>query len=224
VAGGELAGDEDAGGSGTAEVTQPPYGRLTSALLAVVLVVLVWSGIGPKDRLTWWLEVAPVFLGLTALWVLRRRFRFTPLLQVFIALHMILLAVGGHYTYAEVPIGHWVAETFQLSRNHYDRLGHFAQGFVPALLAREVILRLALVRGRGWTAFFCVCVAMAVSAVYELLEWIAAEIYGQDADAFLGGQGDVWDTHKDMACALVGATCALVLFSRWHTVKTERTR
>lgn len=216
-------GTRNDGGPPAAVEGMHRYGRLTWCLLAAVLAVLAWSGVAPKDRMTWWLEVAPVFLGLAALFLLRRRFQFTPLLQVFIALHMILLAVGGHYTYAEVPFGHWVAETFGLGRNHYDRLGHFAQGFVPALIAREVILRRDLVRGLGWTAFFSVCIAMAISAVYELLEWIAAEIYGQNADAFLGGQGDIWDTQKDMACALVGAVCALLFFSRWHDRQGART-
>lgn len=200
----------------------PAYGRLAFLLLAGVLAVVVWSGIGPKDRLTWWLEVAPTLLGLAALFALRNRFRFTPLLQVFIALHMILLAVGGHHTYAEVPLGDWFRDTFHLGRNHYDRLGHFAQGFVPALIAREIILRRGIIPSRGWTAFFAVCVAMTISAVYELIEWITAAIYGQNADAFLGGQGDIWDTQKDMACALVGAVSALVLFSRWHDRQLRR--
>jgi putative membrane protein len=185
-------------------------------LLAAVLAVVVWSGFAPKDRLTWWLEVTPALLGLVALFALRHRFRFTPLLQIFIALHMVLLAVGGHYTYAEVPLGDGFRDTFHLGRNHYDRLGHFAQGFVPAVIAREIIRRRAIIPARGWTAFFAVCVAMTISAVYELIEWITATIYGQNADAFLGGQGDIWDTQKDMACALVGATCAVILFSRWH--------
>jgi putative membrane protein len=180
------------------------------------VAVIVWSGIGPKDRMTWWLEVAPALIGLVVLFYTRRTFRFTPLLQWLIALHMILLAVGAHYTYAEVPLGTWLGEVLHLGRNHYDRLGHFAQGFVPALIAREIIIRRRIVPSHGWTAFFAVCVAMAISAVYELLEWIAAAVYGQNADAFLGGQGDVWDTQKDMACALVGAACAVLLFSRWH--------
>ncbi|HMJ07031.1 MAG TPA: DUF2238 domain-containing protein, partial [Chthoniobacterales bacterium] len=194
----------------------PASNRWTYFLLAAVLAVLVWSGIGPKDRMTWWLEVTPALLGLAALALTDRRFRFTPLLQTLIALHMILLAVGGHYTYAEVPLGHWMAQAFHLSRNHYDRLGHFAQGLVPALIAREVVLRRGLIPSRGWVGFFVVCTALAISAVYELAEWVAAEIYGKNADAFLGGQGDIWDTQKDMACALVGALCAVILFSRWH--------
>ncbi len=180
----------------------PVYGRFTAFLLAAVLAVVVWSGIAPKDRLTWWLEVTPTLLGLIALFLTRKKFRFTPLLQTLIALHMILLAVGGHYTYAEVPAGFWARDLLHLGRNHYDRLGHFAQGLVPALIAREIILRRGIVLSRAWTAFFVVCIAMAISAVYELIEWITAEIYGQNADAFLGGQGDIWDTQKDMACAL----------------------
>lgn len=200
----------------------PAYGRLTFCLLAAVLAVLVWSGIGPKDRMTWWLEVAPALVGLVVLFFTRQRFRFTPLVQTLIALHMILLVVGGHYTYAEVPLGHWFADTFNLGRNHYDRVGHLAQGFVPALIAREIIIRRGIIVKRGWIGFFVVCVAMMISAVYELIEWIAAVIYGQNADAFLGGQGDIWDTQKDMACALVGAICALVFFSRWHNRQLER--
>ena len=194
----------------------PVYGRLTWCLLAAVLAVLVWSGLWSKDRLTWWLEVTPALIGLVVLVFTRRSFRFTPLLQTLLALHMILLAVGGHYTYAEVPLGHWVAEAFNLGRNHYDRLGHFAQGLVPALITREILIRRGIVRSRGWILFFAICTAMTISAVYELIEWVSAVIYGQNADAFLGGQGDVWDTQKDMACALFGATFGVVMLSRWH--------
>ena len=193
-----------------------PYGRFTASLLAATIAVLIWSGIAPKDRLTWWLEVAPALAGLAVLFATRRRFRFTPLVQTLIALHMILLAVGGHYTYAEVPLGSWAAEHFGLGRNHYDRLGHFAQGFVPALIAREIIIRREIIVRKGWVAFFVICTAMAISAVYELIEFATALIYGQNADAFLGGQGDVWDTQKDMTCALIGALCAIAFFSRWQ--------
>ena len=193
-------------------------------LLAAVLAVIAWSGIAPKDRMTWWLEVTPALLGLIVLFVLRNKFRFTPLLQTLIALHMILLAVGGHYTYAEVPLGKWIGDALHLGRNHYDRLGHFAQGLVPTLIAREIVIRYKIIPKRSWTAFFVVCTAMAISAVYELIEWITAEIYGQNADAFLGGQGDIWDTQKDMACALVGALCAVVFLSRRHNRQLEATR
>src|SRR6188768_2172776 len=134
--------------------------RLTYFLLAIVLAVVVWSGISPKDRMTWWLEVAPTLIGLIVLFALRHRFQFTPLLETLIAGHMILLAVGRHYTYAEVPLGNWVRDTFDLGRNHYDRLGHFVQGFVPALIAREIILRRKIITARGWIGFFSACAAM----------------------------------------------------------------
>jgi putative membrane protein len=193
----------------------PAYTRRTLCLLAAVFAVIAWSGFAPKDRMTWWLEVTPALIGLVVL-VATRRFRFTPLVQVLIALHMMLLAVGGHYTYAEVPLGNWIRDAFHLGRNHYDRLGHFAQGFVPALITREIILQRDVVASRGWAAFFALCTAMTISALYELIEWITAVIYGSNADAFLGGQGDIWDTQKDMGCAFVGAAIALLLFSRWH--------
>ena len=202
----------------------PLYGRFTACLLALLLVVLIWSGITPKDRMTWWLEVTPALVGLVVLFLTRKKFRFTPLLQTLIVLHMILLAVGGHYTYAEVPLGKWVADLFHLSRNHYDRLGHFAQGLVPALIAREIIIRRRIVGQRGWVGFFAVCAAMTVSALYELVEWITAIIYGKNADAFLGGQGDIWDTQEDMACALVGALFAVFLLSRWHDRQLRQAR
>jgi len=168
------------------------------------------------------LEVAPALLGLAVLFALRRRFRFTPLLQTLIALHMILLAVGGHYTYAEVPLGYWLSDLLHLGRNHYDRIGHLMQGFVPALIAREIMIRGDIVLKKGWIGFFALCAAMMISAVYELIEWITAEIYGKNAESFLGGQGDIWDTQKDMACALVGALAAVVLFALWQDRQLKR--
>ena len=186
------------------------------ALLAAVLAVLAWSAAAPFDRLTWWLEVAPALVGLVVIAANWRRFRITDLVLTFIALHMILLCVGGHYTYALVPAGDWVKDALHLSRNHYDRLGHVAQGFVPALIARELLIRLRVVASAGWRRFFIVCIAMAISAVYELVEWITALVAGEASDSFLGTQGDVWDTQTDMALALVGAVCALAFFARWH--------
>ena len=186
------------------------------ALLAVVLAVLGWSGFAPYDRLTWWLEVAPALLGLVALAFTWRRFRLTDLALTLIALHMILLCVGGKYTYALVPLGDWVRDAFHLHRNHYDRLGHFAQGLVPAIIAREIFIRNEVVPSRCWRAFFVLATCLAISALYELFEWIAALTNGEAASAFLGTQGDVWDTQTDMALALVGAVCALVFFSGWH--------
>ena len=184
-------------------------------LFTAVVAVVGWSAVGPFDRLTWWLEVSPVFMGFVAMAVTWRRFRLTDLALVLIALHMILLAVGGHYTYARVPLGEWMREVFGFARNHYDRIGHFAQGFVPAIVAREIFIRNRVVNSRGWLAFLVVCVCLAISLVYELVEWAAALTSAEASSAFLGTQGDPWDTQEDMAMAFVGAVCALFL-SRWH--------
>lgn len=186
------------------------------ALLSVVLAVLAWSGWTPYDRFTWWLEVAPALLGLGVLGFAWRRFRFTELALTLIALHMILLCVGGKYTYALVPLGEWFREWFHLDRNHYDRFGHFAQGFVPAIIAREIFIRRHVIRSRPWRAFFVTATCLAISALYELLEWLTALTSGEASEAFLGTQGDVWDTQEDMAVALIGALCAQALLSRWH--------
>lgn len=195
---------------------------LSLTLFAAVLAVLAWSGYEPKDRLTWWLEVTPTIIGLVVLVAIHRRFRFTPLASVLIALHMMILCVGGKYTYALVPLGDWVREAFGFARNHYDRLGHVAQGFVPAILAREVLIRRKVIAGAAWRAFLVVCVCLAISATYELVEWAVAMISGEAADSFLGTQGDNWDTQEDMACALFGALAALVLLSRWHDRQLAR--
>ena len=191
-------------------------GRLPAVLLALVAIVLAWSGIGPKDRLTWWMEVAPVLVAVPVLVVTRRRFPLTPLVYVLVAIHAAVLCLGGHYTYAEVPLGFWVRDLLGLSRNHYDRLGHFFQGFVPALVVREVLLRTGAVRRGRWVPFLSASVCLAASALYELIEWRAAVGLGQSADAFLGTQGDPWDTQEDMATCLVGSVCSLALLSRWH--------
>lgn len=190
--------------------------RLQLLLLAAVLAVLAWSGIAPKERGTWLMEVAPVLVVLPLLVATRRRFPLTPLLYVLIALHAVVLCVGGHYTYAEVPAGFWFRDLLGLSRNHYDRLGHLFQGFVPALVARELLLRHTPLRPGGWLFALGISVALAVSALYELVEWLAAVILGQGADAFLGTQGDPWDTQWDMFMALVGAVAAQVLLARLH--------
>jgi putative membrane protein len=182
-------------------------------LLFLDAVALVASGIHPKDRLTWWLEIAPFLIALPALVLTYRKLRLTNLVYVLIAVHACVLFVGGHYTYAEVPLGFWAESVFGWTRNNYDRLGHFFQGFVPALVTREVLLRVTPLRRGGWLFFLTVCVCLAASALYELLEWQAAVLLGQGADAFLGTQGDPWDTQEDMATALVGAVFALVCFS-----------
>jgi putative membrane protein len=188
--------------------------RLPAALLAAVLAVLAWSGVAPKERSTWLMEVAPVLLALPVLVATRRRFPLTPLLYLLVALHAIVLCVGGRYTYAEVPLGFWVRDALGLARNHYDRLGHLLQGFVPALVAREVLLRASPLRRGRWLAGLATCVALAISALYELVEWLAAILLGQGAAAFLGTQGDPWDTQWDMFLALCGAILAQLLLSR----------
>lgn len=196
--------------------------RWPIAVLVPVIAVLVWSGISPFDRLTWFLEVMPAFAGLAVIFYTWRKFPLTPLVATLIAIHMCILAVGGKYTYALVPVGNWLRDWLELSRNHYDRLGHFAQGFVPAMIARELFLRLNVVARRGWLSFLIVCVCLAISAVYELIEWSTALVLGQNSDAFLGTQGDPWDTQTDMFLAGVGAVCALAFLSRWHSRQLAR--
>lgn len=186
------------------------------AWLGIYLGVLAWSGIGPKDRLTWVLEVAPAVIGLLVLAATRRRYPLTPLAYLLVLVHAVILMVGGHYTYAEVPLFDRLAEWLGHARNNYDKLGHFAQGFVPAVLAREILLRTGAVRGRGWLNYVVLTTCLALSAFYELLEWLAAELSAEAAEAFLGTQGYVWDTQSDMAMALLGALCALLLLSRLH--------
>lgn len=194
----------------------PTRAALLVLLLAVVMVALVWSGIRPYDRVTWLMEVAPVLIVVPVLWASHRRFPLTDLLYGLIALHALVLIVGGAYTYARVPLGFHVAELFGWTRNPYDKLGHFFQGFVPALAAREILGRGQYVRGRRMLAFVVVCIVLAISASYELVEWGAALALGQGADEFLGTQGDPWDTQSDMGFALLGALTTLLLLARWH--------
>jgi len=192
------------------------------ALFVAALALVVLSGIAPVDRTTWWLEVAPVLAGLAVLLATRQRFPWTPLAQALMFAHALVLCVGGHWTYAAVPAGDWLRDALGLARNPYDRLGHFMQGFVPALLAREVLVRRAVVRRGAWLFFVVTCFALALSAAYELSEWLAAVTLGQDADAFLGTQGDPWDTQWDMLCALVGAVVAQLALARPHDRQLAR--
>jgi putative membrane protein len=185
-------------------------------------VVLLWSGIAPHDRITWWLEVSPVLLGAPLLLATARRFPLTPLLYALLFAHAVILMVGGHYTYARVPLGFWAQEAFDFARNHYDRLGHVAQGFVPAILAREILLRRTPLRPGGWLFLLVLSVCLAFSAFYEMLEWWTALLGGVAATDFLGTQGDVWDTQWDMFLAGVGATAALLLLSRLHDRQLAR--
>lgn len=196
--------------------------RSLTGLSIVVLAALIASAIAPYDRLTWLLEVSPVLIAWPILVLTYRRFPLTMLLYVLIALHALVLIGGGAYTYARVPAGIWVQELFELARNPYDKLGHFMQGLVPALLAREILLRGDYVAGRRMAGFLCLCVAMAISAVYELIEWWAALIMGQGAHEFLGTQGDEWDTQSDMFLALLGASFALLFLARWQDRQIRR--
>ena len=185
-------------------------------LLVVTVGALLVSGVHPYERGTWWMEVAPVLIGLPLLVATRRSFPLTPLLYRLLFLHALILIVGGHYTYARVPLGFWVRDLLDLSRNHYDRLGHLAQGFVPAILTRELLLRCSPLRPGRWLFFLVVCVCLAFSAFYEMIEWWAALLGGEAAESFLGTQGDPWDTQWDMLLALVGALTALVSLPRIH--------
>ncbi|MBT8121889.1 MAG: DUF2238 domain-containing protein [Gammaproteobacteria bacterium] len=188
----------------------------TVTWLLIFTAVFAWSAIDPADTFTWFLEVLPAILGLLVLAITRRTFPLTTLAYVLVLIHCIILMVGAHYTYAEVPLFDRLAEIFDWQRNHYDKVGHFMQGFVPAILAREILLRKAVVNGRAWLNFYVVCFCLAFSAFYELIEWWVAVLSGESAGAFLGTQGYVWDTQSDMAWALTGAVLSLLLLSRYH--------
>lgn len=194
------------------------WSRAQGLVLASVAVVamLVVSGIRPYERVTWWLEVLPVLIALPVLWATYRSYPLTSLLYACIFVHAAILILGGAYSYARVPLGFELQQWLGLDRNPYDKIGHFAQGFVPAMVAREILLRGGYVQGRRMLAFLVVCVVLAISATYELVEWWAALALGQGADEFLGTQGDPWDTQSDMFFALIGAVVALLLLSRWH--------
>jgi putative membrane protein len=189
---------------------------------AALLALLAVSGWHPYDRATWWMEVAPIFIALPVLGLTYRRYPLTTVLYVCIFVHAAVLMLGGAYTYARVPLGYWIQGVFDLGRNPYDKIGHFMQGFVPALVAREILLRGGYVRGRRMLAFLVVCIVLAISATYEFVEWGAALALGQGAEAFLGTQGDVWDTQSDMFFALIGGLAALAFFSRLHDRQIER--
>ena len=190
--------------------------KLQVAWVAIFTAVLIWSGIGPHDYPTWLLEVTPAIIAAALLWYTRERFPLTRLVYILILIHCIILMIGGHYTYALVPPGDWVREAFDQTRNNYDKLGHLAQGFIPAMVAREILIRNKVVNFPGWRDFLTVCVVLAISAFYELIEWWVALLSEEAADSFLGTQGYVWDTQSDMWFALIGAVLALVLLSRLH--------
>ncbi|NBC45373.1 DUF2238 domain-containing protein [Corallococcus exiguus] len=192
--------------------------RTPIACLAIVIAVFAWSAIAPYERSTWWMEVAPALIALPLLFATYKKFPLTTLLYVLIAVHMVILMVGGHYTYARVPGFEWLGE----GRNNYDKIGHFAQGFIPAMIMRELLIRTSDLKPGKWMAVVIVFSCLGISAVYELIEWGAAVMLGQGADEFLGTQGDVWDTQKDMGMAGIGACAALLLLSRPHDKALSR--
>ncbi|HEU0054475.1 MAG TPA: DUF2238 domain-containing protein [Longimicrobium sp.] len=194
--------------------TRPSRYEIT--LLVLVLAILLWSGIAPADWFTWVMEVFPVLIAVPVLLATYRRFRFTPLVYTLIAIHASILMLGGKYTYAQVPLGFWMERVFGFTRNNYDRIGHFAQGFVPALVAREILSRKSPLKGSRWLPFLVICFCLAFSAFYEFIEWWTALAKGASADAFLGTQGDPWDTQWDMFYAFIGSITGLVLLSRIH--------
>lgn len=203
-------------------MTAPTRNPWFPALPLVLLIALVISGLHPYDTSTWWMEVAPVIIALPILIHTRHRFRFTGLVYGLIILHCLILMAGGAWTYARVPLGFWIQDLFHLGRNPYDKIGHLAQGFVPALIAREILLRGGHVTGRKMVAFLSLCVVMFISANYELIEWGAAVALGRGADEFLGTQGDPWDTQSDMLMALIGGSVALLALSRWQDAQIAR--
>ncbi|XOV82786.1 MAG: DUF2238 domain-containing protein [bacterium] len=184
--------------------------------IALFLIVLTWSGINPHDYPTWVLEAGPAIIAATVLWYTRHSFPLTRLTCILILVHCIILMVGAHYTYARVPMFDWIAEVFNSDRNNYDKLGHFAQGFVPAIVAREILIRKNVINGDRWRAFLIVCFCLGFSAFYELIEWWVALLSGEAAESFLGTQGYIWDTQSDMAWALSGAIIALVVLPGVH--------
>jgi putative membrane protein len=195
---------------------------MTKKWLAIFFVVLIWSGINPKDYFTWALEVMPALIALALLIITNKKFKFTKLAYALILVHCIILMVGGHYTYAEVPLFDWLKGVFNFHRNNYDKVGHFAQGFIPAIIAREILIRNKVVNNKYWLVIFVISVCLSVSALYELVEWSVAVLTGESAEAFLGTQGYMWDTQSDMAFALLGSILSLVLLSRYHDRQLEK--
>lgn len=188
----------------------------SSIWIILFFVVLIWSGINPKDQFTWFLEVLPAMIGGLLLFFTRKTFPLTPLLYVLILMHCIVLMVGGHYTYAEVPLFDYFKEIFNSERNNYDKVGHFFQGFVPALIARELLIRKQVVNGKAWLNLFIVSICLAFSAFYELIEWWVALLSDEAADSFLGTQGYIWDTQSDMFYALVASILCILILPKWH--------
>ncbi|PIQ29611.1 MAG: hypothetical protein COW63_12215, partial [Bacteroidetes bacterium CG18_big_fil_WC_8_21_14_2_50_41_14] len=186
------------------------------SLIILFFAVLIWSAINPHDYFTWFLEVLPALIGLLVLVITFQRFRFTNLVYGLILVHCWILMVGGHYTYAEVPLFNWIKQVFDLSRNNYDKVGHLVQGFVPAMITREILVRKQVVNSRKWINVFVVSICMSISVTYEFIEWLVAVLNGDSADSFLGTQGYIWDTQSDMLYATIGAILALVTLGKAH--------
>lgn len=186
------------------------------SLLSFISLVFIWSAIHPKDFFTWMLEVAPAIIGISILLFTANKFRFTKLVYTLIGIHCCILFVGGHYTYAEVPLFDWIKELFQQSRNNFDKIGHLAQGFVPAMIIREIFIRKAVIYKKSWFGFIIVSICMAISVAYEFIEWLVSVLTGESGDSFLGTQGYIWDTQSDMLYATIGAILALLILSKFH--------
>ena len=197
---------------------------MNTSWLAAFFAALIWSAVSPHDYTTWVLEVFPALIAVVLLWWTRNTFPLTPLLYVLILMHSVILMVGGHYTYAEVPLFDWISEVVGWQRNNYDKLGHFAQGFVPAIVARELLIRHTVIARPGWLPFIIVSICLAISAFYELIEWWVAALSDDAAESFLGTQGYVWDTQSDMMLAMIGAITAIVTLRRWHDRQLEGLR
>jgi len=193
--------------------------KILKILLSLLLILLIWSTINPFEYFTWFLEVLPAIIGVLVLLFTYNKFQFTTLVYVLIFIHCVILIIGGHYTYAEVPLFDWIQEVFHQSRNNYDKVGHFAQGFVPAMIARELLLRKNVINGRGWLNVIVVCFAMAISVTYEFIEWGVSLATGDGGDSFLGTQGYVWDTQSEMFYATIGAISALLVLSKIHDMQ-----
>jgi putative membrane protein len=190
--------------------------KYPASLLALVILVFIWSVIGPKEYFTWMLEVLPGLIGICILLLTYKRFRFTNLVYTLIGIQCCILFVGGHYTYAEVPLFDWVRDTFHQSRNNYDKIGHLAQGLVPAMICREIFVRKMVINKKEWQNFIIVSICMAISVTYEFIEWLVSVLTGGSGDSFLGTQGYIWDTQSDMLFATIGAILALIIFPRFH--------
>jgi putative membrane protein len=199
-----------------------PHRYFGAVLSVIVVATLAWSAVHPVDWLTWWMEVSWVLVGFPIVAWLALRYGITRILLVLLTMHAVILVIGGHYTYEKVPAGLWVQEWFDLARNDYDRLGHFVQGFVPALIARELLRRTSPLQPGRWIAILCIASALAFSAIFEMIEWGSSVAFGASADAFLGTQGDPWDAQWDMLCALIGAICSMATLSRLHERELRR--